>query len=512
MSSPSVKDAALLILSQAATKGFTFITNQLLLRGITPEVFGIANYFEFVVNTVLFFSREAERMSVQRIRRENPEDTHKAIVNFAYLPFLLSWPIFGLIYLMQRSSDLYSKTITSIPNYHWLLVILVALVELDLLSEPFFSLSQFQIDMKIRSKAESLAVFMKCVVTFLSIYLMKTGLSLQASPVFAFALGHLAYSLTLYVLYWLHYTKSYPKVCKLATGEYLDRSIFPIWSSLSIQMIFKHLLTEGDTLLISYLFTASEQGVYSLISNYGSLLARLLFQPIEETLRVSMTKLFARKEKDYKESYGYMEKLTIFYTNLCVLVLLGGYSNGSYMLRCLLGNNANWQNSDVFSLFPNYIIYIPFMAFNGIFEGFLSSSSTHKEIRRFSTFMSILSIVVLGLLYVLIGKLNMGILGLVISNIFNMTLRIVYCIVYMRLFYSSKVDADTSHLLRRLLVPVLVGALAYVTQYALIGLTMTSTFKEFFLSLILCGLCLLCNMFHERNLLKELVAKKKKAD
>lgn len=512
MSSPSIKDAALLILSQTVTKGFTFISNQLLLRRITPETFGIANYFDFIVNTVLFFSREAERMSVQRIRRDYPGDTHKAIINFAYLPFLLSWPIFGLVYLMQMSSELYTKTIVSIPNYCWLLAILIALVELDLLSEPFFSLSQFEIDMKIRSKSESLAVFMKCITTFVCIYLLNNGLIPFASPVFAFAFGHLAYSLTLYVIYWLHYTKNYPKISKLASGEYLDRGVFPIWSSLSIQMVFKHLLTEGDTLLISYLFTASEQGVYSLISNYGSLLARLLFQPIEETLRVSMTKLFAKKDKDYQESYIYMEKLTIFYANLCVLVLLGGYSNGAFILRCLLGNNLNWQKSDVFTLFPYYIVYIPFMAFNGIFEGFLSSSCSHKEIRKFSYFMSFLSVVVLAILYVLIGKMNMGVLGLVISNICNMTLRLVYCIIYMRLFYGAKVDTNKSYLLRRLVTPVTVGALVFCAQYALIGRAMTRSFKEFVLSTILCLICLLCNMWNERELIKRLIFKRKKND
>lgn len=512
MSSPRIKDALFLILAQAATKGFTFILNQLLLRRITPVVFGVAAYFEFINNTVLFFSREAERLTIQRIKCDDSQNTHRAIVNFAYLPLLLSWPILVVVYYIQKSSSLYVETISLIPHFKWLMAILIALIQIELLAEPLYSLSQFEMNMKIRSKAESLAVFMKCLVTFSVILALQKDSYSTISPIFAFALGHLAYSMTTCLLYWLNQLGAYPIVHKLKNGSFLDSSVVPIFRSLCIQMIFKHLLTEGDTLLVSYLLSVSEQGAYSVISNYGSLLARLLFQPIEETLRVSLTKLLANKESSPKSTYESMEILIIFYANLCSLVVLGGYSNGSFMLRSILGNSKSWQKSDVFSVFPYYILYIPFMAFNGILEAFLSSASTHKEINRFSVFMSILSIAVLGLLYYLISELRLGIIGLVISNIINMSLRILYCSNFIASYYKEAADFKPGALLRRVITPVLLALSIFFVQFKIFGHATTNSLKEFVISLCLCVLCLGGNIWNERMLVKKAISFKRKSE
>lgn len=510
MSSPRIKDAAFLILAQAATKGFTFILNQLLLRRITPEIFGIAAYLEFINNTILFFSREAERLTIQRIKSDDPQNTHRAVVNFAYMPILLSWPILGLVYYIQKSSSLFVDTISKLPNFKWIIAILVSLIQIELLAEPLFSLNQFEMNLKIRSKAESLAVFMKCLVTFSVVLLLQNDSLNLISPVFAFALGHVAYSTTTYLQYWLNWSGSYPIISKLKNGCLLESSVVPMFRSLGVQMIFKHLLTEGDTLLVSYLFSVSEQGAYSVISNYGSLLARLLFQPIEETLRVSMTKLLANKDANPKSSYEFMEILIIFYANLCSLVVLGGYSNGSFMLRSILGNNKSWQTSEIFEAFPYYILYIPFMAFNGILEAFLSSASSHKQINQFSVFMSILSVAVLGLLYYLIGELRLGILGLVASNIVNMSLRIVYCCIFMTSFYQEAAYFKPRILLRRMIMP-LISALSFlIVQFKVFGHVTTRSFQEFAISLCFCFLCLGVNIWNERSLLKYFIHSKRK--
>lgn len=505
-----IKDVAFLILAQAATKGFTLILNQLLLRRITPEVFGVAAYFEFITNTALFFSREAERISIQRIQGADARNTQQSIVNFAYLPIFISWPILSFLYYIQKSSQLYSDTITKLPNFGSILFILFVLIQVELLAEPFYSISQFEMNMKIKSKTESLAVFVKCVTTFSSLLIFHHEGFFLVSPVMAFALGRLAYALTVYLLYWRSYSQGYPRMRSLVDGTLLDRSVLPIYLSLCVQMIFKHLLAEGDTLLVSYLFSLSEQGVYSVISNFGSLLTRLLFLPIEETLRASMTKIFSSKNPNYQDCYGFMETLTVFYTSLCVLVVLGGYTNGSYMLECILGNSPDWRDSDVFDKFPYYILYIPFMAFNGIFEAFFSSASTHKQINRFSVFMSALSIVVFGLLYYLIAKLGMQIPGLILSNIVNMCHRIVYCLFFMRLLFKSKVDFRNGKQLRRLSMPIVLGLSAFQVQRALFGHTMSQNFHELLISAGLCGLCLLGNLVNELPLIRQVLSKRKK--
>ena len=76
----STTGASFLMLTQLFTKMLTFLLNQLLIRLISPRVFGISAYLEFIVSMVLFFSREGERLSIQRTREissENDNDTKR---------------------------------------------------------------------------------------------------------------------------------------------------------------------------------------------------------------------------------------------------------------------------------------------------------------------------------------------------------------------------------------------------------------------------------------------------
>ena len=62
------------------------------------------------------------------------------------------------------------------------------------------------------------------------------------------------------------------------------------------QSVVKHVLTQGDTFLVSLLSTPEVQGTYALANNYGGLLARLLFQPVEESSRTYFSRVLSRAE------------------------------------------------------------------------------------------------------------------------------------------------------------------------------------------------------------------------
>lgn len=517
---PSASGVLFLILSQIATKGFTFVLNQLLVRNISPEIFGIASYLEFLVSSVLFFSREAERMAIQRAYSGSKDSLRQKIVNFAYIPLGLGAPIAALMYLMQRKSALFSENITTLPYSGVTFALIIALVFVELVAEPLFALNQYQLNFRARSKIESFAVFSKCIVTFGGVLISKrlaSGHTFDGLAVASFALGQVAYSFSTLAGYFWASSFEVSKVCKIEEDNeifYFDRKISKIWRSLFVQMIFKHLLTEGDTLVISFLFSVGEQGVYSVISNYGSILARLLFQPIEESLRVSFTRAFAGKHPNMAGSYRLMENLIVFYLNLSLLIALGGFTNGAFLLRLLLGNNEKWQNSSVFEYFPQYLLYLPFMAFNGILEAFFSSASNQNEIKRFSVFMSVLSVAVLALLYLFVGRLKMGLSGLILANVVNMALRIVYCFSFFLGFFQRKgVSVRVASLLKRASVPLLAAVTTFGAQYVVLGGYETNTFLQFIQSGILCVGCLFVMLVNERQALKtpllKLVGKRK---
>ena len=114
----------------------------------------------------------------------------------------------------------------------------------------------------------------------------------------AFALAQFSYSLTLFACYLMsfrfefHDNKINYNLVKLkdenAREFYFEQDTLTIVRGF-VQMIFKQFLTEGDKLLISHLCTIEEQGMYAVI--YGSIIARLLFQPLEESTRLMFTKL-----------------------------------------------------------------------------------------------------------------------------------------------------------------------------------------------------------------------------
>ncbi|KAF8966968.1 Rft protein-domain-containing protein [Flammula alnicola] len=72
---------------------------------------------------------------------------------------------------------------------------------------------------------------------------------------------------------------------------------------MTLQSLVKHFLTEGDKMILSWFSPLRDQGGYAIAVNYGSLIARIVFQPIEETLRVFFSRILGggAKEKESEE-------------------------------------------------------------------------------------------------------------------------------------------------------------------------------------------------------------------
>lgn len=95
---------------------------------------------------------------------------------------------------------------------------------------------------------------------------------------------------------------------EVATGEgWVDYEQLRLVGALAGQSVLKHVLTEGDKIVLARASTVHvaqgdgtggslyEQGVYAIASGYGSLVARLLFQPLEESARLLFSKLGAEE-------------------------------------------------------------------------------------------------------------------------------------------------------------------------------------------------------------------------
>jgi oligosaccharide translocation protein RFT1 len=211
----SATGTTFLIMIQLASRIFTFASNQLILRTLSPIVLGIAAQLELFQVTILYFSRESIRMAIQRQPLASTNDKDKdnrdtdndkqslasqSVVNVSYLSLFLG-VIFttGLTWFYQHFAPEQAHD-TPFFNQSVTVTGLASLLELTI--EPFFAVIQQRMWYEKRAAVELPAAFLKSLVTCSTFfYASRQGHDVGPLP---FALGYLAYSIALiFGYYWL---------------------------------------------------------------------------------------------------------------------------------------------------------------------------------------------------------------------------------------------------------------------------------------------------------------------
>jgi len=215
------------------------------------------------------------------------------------------------------------------------------------------------------------------------------------------------------------------------TGGLLFADHFPwpllmLGRRLFLQSIFKHILTQGDTLLISIFASPHAQGIYALANNYGGLIARLILQPIEESSRNYFGKfLSGTPSKDLiLKARTNLQTLLQSYILLSVCVVAVGPTIAPLLLKIVA--SSSWSSSGAGHVLSVYCYYIPLLAINGLTEAFVSSVATKSEVNRQTMWMLAFSAGFGGAAYVFLRVLDLGAEGLVWANTLNMVFRIIW--------------------------------------------------------------------------------------
>ncbi|KAI1136298.1 Rft-1-domain-containing protein [Hypoxylon sp. FL0543] len=473
----AVRGASLLIVLQIASRAVTFVANQLLLRFLTAQLLGVSTQLEVYYLSVLFFARESLRVAIQRQdspsnapsdndqpRATNARDS-QSVVNIAHLSLLLGLGAsvgLGWAYLH------YVDAATADTPYLGVALRVYGLAAIvELLSEPAFVILQYRLRFGPRAAAESIATFLRCIVTFgVANWAWRRGLELGVLP---FALGQLAYGLGLLAVYtWygaqlastedfsLFPRKSAPLARRSGktneAGHVLDpnyvfgyfyKPTLQLASSLTAQSFVKHILTQGDTFLVSVLSDPRSQGIYALANNYGSLLARLVFQPIEESSRNYFSKLLSStKGSPDKEvvakARSDLQALLKFYVLLSIVVVTIGPYTAPLLVQIIAG--AKWSASGAGTVLARYCLYIPLLAINGVAEAFVSSVATESEVHRQSLWMGVFSLAFGIAGFVSLRVLDLGAAGLVYANSINMLCRIIWSGTFVARYFKDKGD------------------------------------------------------------------------
>nr|UWK21990.1 oligosaccharidyl-lipid flippase [Trichoderma margaretense] len=470
--SPSViKGASLLIILQVASRLITFIANQLLLRFLTAPLLGLSTQLEVYYLSILFFARESLRVAIQRqgisgaanakneagdaaaaARREG-----QAVVNLGYLAVGLGSIVsvtLGWMYLASASAT--TLQTPWLVESLWLYGI-AAMVEL--LSEPCFVLMQTRLQFGTRAAAESIATFLRCILVFGSAFwASQKSLDIGVLP---FALGQLSYGVSLLLVYLasgyrLAITTGFSLLPKRLTSRndvvfslsYFYKPTVSLAGSMMAQSVVKHLLTQGDTFLISLFSTPQVQGVYALANNYGSLLARLLFQPVEESSRSYFSRLLSspssstdggqsssQPSSSVKEAKRNLHTILRLYILLSTVIVSIGPAAAPALLSIVAGRH--WTGSGAGQVLGTYCFYIPFMGLNGITEAFVASVASEAQVHRQSFWMGLFSAVFAASAFLFMSVLPLGAQGLVYANSINMLCRIIWSGAFIVDFFKS---------------------------------------------------------------------------
>ncbi|KAK0386428.1 hypothetical protein NLU13_6265 [Sarocladium strictum] len=471
--SSMLKGASLLIILQLLSRVLTFIANQLLLRFLTAPLLGLSTQLEVYYLSVLFFARESLRVAIQRqgisdapgaaaggVKAARQREG-QAVVNLGYLAIALGGFVsvaLGAMYL-HYATDATLGTPYLVESLY--LYGIASMVEL--LSEPCFVLMQIRLQFGTRAAAESIATFLRCFVVFGSaVYAKRHHLPIGVLP---FALGQLTYGAALLLVYVIsgYRTASstgfslLPQRLSSVEGAshfslgYFYKPTVSLAGSMMAQSVVKHLLTQGDTFLVSLLSAADVQGVYALANNYGGLLARLLFQPIEESSRSYFSRLLASPaalvqvpkggSPSTSASSAVIEARQSLHTILRTYVLLSLLivNVGPYVAPHLLAivAGSQWTSKGAGDVLGFYCYYIPFLALNGITEAFVASVATETQVHRQSFWMGGFSVAFAGAAFVFMRVFSLGAIGLVLANIINMLCRIIWSAHFITAFFSD---------------------------------------------------------------------------
>ncbi|EMR10079.1 hypothetical protein PNEG_01830 [Pneumocystis murina B123] len=520
-----ITNISYLISLQLFSRLITFILNQLILRIVTPEVFGLEMVqMELVISAILFLSREGFRVALQRhdilkqnkgkeivnnekkfIKDDYQSVINQGLVNLAYIPIPISILLSILVFFSYTwlANDSTKKQ----PIFKGTLFLYAFSAIIEIFVEPLFILAQQNFLYKIRAISEAFAIFLKCFITFILAYWCSLNGGIENYGALPFALGRLGYSIILFLSYFIlllnHLQKNLCFFPKKIYSPY-DRRVYLFHRptlilaiTITAQSLFKYILTEGDRILVTWYMTDFDQGVYALVANYGSLIARLIFNPIEELSRNLFSKLCLRKDKD-----SYLLAQSILFIVIKLYIIFGIFIVTFGPLYCVafikVVAGSKWSKTYAPSVLKLYILYIPIMAINGITEAFVQAVATSNDIKAQSYWMFFFSGLLMFMGCFFLNYFKLGVNGIIFINIINLSARAIWCFVYIYHYFEGLVISLIFPSKTVFFYSILIGYFIRLKTHSIV------TIPDMLISMVIAGSLLFICVYKERGSLKTL--------
>ena len=179
----------------------------------------------------------------------------------------------------------------------------------------------------------------------------------------------------------------------------------------------------------------------------GSLVARILFQPLEEASRLFYSQALVSEKVEHSANEAVKRNLEESLTLLKRLIKLQIYVSliftcfGPFyttpLMYYVLGR-ARWTKTNAPLLLQDYLFLLPFLGMNGILEAFVQAVATEKELGRLSFSLLVWSGIYCTTCYISVTIFGMHEEALILANGITMVCRIVYSLSFIDRFFRNR--------------------------------------------------------------------------
>lgn len=184
----------------------------------------------------------------------------------------------------------------------------------------------------------------------------------------------------------------------------------------------KFFLAQGDVILLTTLTDSKTQGLYSLLTNYGSLLLRIIFSPLEDSIR----SYYSNNEEADQSIFD-----AVFILAQWSAYALFFYAT-TYIDKVIDILPVSSKLYDLkYGMAIFYCILLGCMILNGILEAYLYATSSVTQLFKLRRNGMIMSAIYFSLSFYLLKK-EPSVNSILYANILNFSLRIVQSLFYIR--------------------------------------------------------------------------------
>ncbi|KAJ1524816.1 hypothetical protein ONE63_009686 [Megalurothrips usitatus] len=536
--SSSLQNASFNIIFQIGFRILTFLLNAFVLRHVSQAAVGVMNVRLLLLeSTLLFLSREAFRRACLS---KTSEHYWPKVINLVWLTVPLCQLlclIFGYIWL-----SVLSVPSTNITEHYTIGVWSIAIsCIIEMCCEPVYLMAEAFLFVRLKVVMQTLLVLVR-TIAFTSIVLYQPKAAVLAFSV-AQILSITVYTVGYYVYFHffmknrlleraqmeLEKSKGRPyqrkdsiigtvydfpfnSVVEFLPSRIEDETAFDYnlalltWSFFK-QGILKQILTEGERYVMTLFSVLSfgEQGIYDVVNNLGSMAARFLFRPIEESAYFYFSQMIRRDlpitEQDSKqvgECVLVLQRLLRCLLALGLVILVFGLAYSRLLL--LLYGGAGLIAGTGPLLLRTHCLSVLLLALNGITECYALASMDTKQLDRYNYVMVWLSIGFLCISWIL-TKLFGGV-GFILANCCNMAARITHSIHYIRDQFKDTAFNPLKDIIPHRLYCITLVISGVVTQFSEIFVSPYSLLAHFLIGAVCFLITIVVWTYGERKLVQ----------